>query len=236
MPCLRYFPYERSVWDTPANSYSYIPYSYASSYYDSSRVSADDHLEDKVRLRSRLDSGVLSNMPAGFPFRYVFNGQGSAYISYDSYEFKEDIRASTSRRSSAAASISYTSPGHKKSRNNVNYHTWKVYPPTSECFKYTRTCDRIAVAQVQVDEAVMRTPFGSRITDDPRVILQALAISLELGILITIEIGSLSSKTHQTLGRLKPHLSWSSGSILYIGRHHSGKKELLCVAPEHRKS
>jgi hypothetical protein len=96
-----------------------------------------DQIHLKVQLRNRLNSCHLSNMPGGFPFRHVFDGHGSAYLSFDSYEFSEEFRGTTFDQlpRSQNATISFTSPN--STRNRSNYLSWRVFLPALD-FSYCR--------------------------------------------------------------------------------------------------
>lgn len=89
-----------------------------------------DVMNLKVQLRNRLNSCRLSNMPGGFPFHHVFDGHGSAHLSSDSYEFREEFRTSTFDQLPRyqKATISFTSPN--STRNKRNYLSWRAFLPT----------------------------------------------------------------------------------------------------------
>jgi hypothetical protein len=87
-----------------------------------------DEIHLKVQLRNRLNFNQLSNMPGGFPFHHVFDGHGSAYLSSDSYEFREQFRTSCSdeRPRYQCATISFTSPNPRSKCNNLS---WRAFLP-----------------------------------------------------------------------------------------------------------
>jgi hypothetical protein len=60
---------------------------------------------------------------------------------------------------------------------------------------------------------------------DSRIILRALAISVELGIQITIQSASTEALTPPM--RPKKHSSYQPNSIVYIGTHNDGRREIL---------
>jgi hypothetical protein len=71
----------------------------------------------------------------------------------------------------------------------------------------------------------MNTPYGQSIKKDPSIILRALAISLELGIIVTIKLADttvLPSRGCKTAQR-------RSGTIVYVGTHDDGHIETLFV-------
>ena len=96
-----------------------------------------DQIHLKVQLRNCLNSCRLSNMPGGFPFRHVFDGHGSAYLSFDSYEFSEEFRISTFDQlpRHQKATICFTSPN--STRNRRNYFSWRAFLPTLD-YPYCR--------------------------------------------------------------------------------------------------
>jgi hypothetical protein len=56
--------------------------------------------------------------------------------------------------------------------------------------------DLSVIAQVQVNPAVLEDPnVGAQILANPRIIFEALADSLELGVLITIAVGTPTDKS-----------------------------------------
>lgn len=72
----------------------------------------------------------------------------------------------------------------------------------------------------------MSTSFWKSIKNDPRVILRALAISLELGVLITITVaGPCTPPLRQKNGPVTP------GSVVYISTSNNGEQELMFTAP-----
>jgi hypothetical protein len=79
---------------------------------------------------------------------------------------------------------------------------------------------KIPVATVQVDPEVMVTPYGSFIRGQPKVILQALSMSVELGVLVTIT----PRKKCLFLGCQHPR---APGTIVYIGTNNDGRSEIL---------
>lgn len=86
--------------------------------------------------------------------------------------------------------------------------------------------DRIPVADVQVEPAVMNTPYGNKIKKDPSVILRALAISLELGVSVTLKF---ADATAPPSSRGCKSAEWRPGTIVYIGTHDDGRQETLGV-------
>jgi hypothetical protein len=102
-------------------------------------VSPDEHLDAKVKLRNRLNSGHLANMPAGFPFRHVTDPCGAPRICYDPYEFREDLRLD-SRRGKLAAYVSFIneSADTRPYSSKKDYLSWCAYLPQLDLLPYTR--------------------------------------------------------------------------------------------------
>lgn len=173
----------------------------------------------KSQLRNRFNSCRLSNMPMGFPFRHVHDGHGYSRLSYDSYEFREDLMShghlcsSSSRHHAPHAIIAFK---NCSSRDKIPYLTWQAYLPSPDAM-YLRTLhNRQSVAHVQVDPAVTRIPFWNSLINDPSVIMRALGISLELDVVLTIHPSNsrpdevVYTITHKD-GRQEPY---------FIIRHH----------------
>ena len=91
--------------------------------------------------------------------------------------------------------------------------------------------EKIAVANVHVEPAVMNTSYGNYIKRDPSVILQALAISLELGIIITLKFAN-SDATVAPSSRGCKNAQWRPGTIVFVGTHDDGRQETLGVASQ----
>ncbi|KAF7360144.1 hypothetical protein MVEN_00742900 [Mycena venus] len=179
-------------------------------------VAPEEQLETKVQLRNRLNSGHLSNMPAGFPFRHVADPRGTLRICYDPYEFREDL-SSDSRRRSLAAYVSFINENadSRPYRSKNDYLSWCAYLPKLDLRPYTRgPPPKVTVAHVRVDTQVMNTVYGKYIERDPRIILRALSISLELGLLVTITL---------------EHSEDCSGiySVIYVGTANNGRRSVL---------
>ncbi|KAF8068682.1 hypothetical protein FPV67DRAFT_1668757 [Lyophyllum atratum] len=187
--------------------YSYHPFqdSLASKSRSLDQVGSPDY--SKAQLRNRLNSCRLSNMPAGFPFSYTHDGHGYSRLSYDSYEFREELTPShrSHSRHNPHAVIAFKSPSP---RDKNQYLTWQAYLPSPDAAYLRNSHKTQTVAQVQIDPSVTRTPFWASLMNDPSVILRALGISLELGVLLTI------------------HLSDSrSGDVMYTITHKDGRQQ-----------
>jgi len=209
----------------PGRRYSYSPPLSPLGTSLDDPIPIDDQLNLKVQLRNRLNTGRLSNMPAGFPFHHTFDSRGSAKLSYDSYEFHEEFRSCRrdERVRSHSVSVSFTGPS--SSSHKTQYFSWRAYLPILNSHPYSqRVQDSLAVAHVRVDTAVMDMSYGKFIKNDPRVILRALSISLELGALITVTIAGASG-----LAVRRQADQWMPGTVVYVGTYNDGRTETLYV-------
>ncbi|KAJ7108762.1 hypothetical protein C8R44DRAFT_803528 [Mycena epipterygia] len=181
-------------------------------------VTPDVQLDSKVQLRNRLTSGHLSNMPVGFPFRHVMDGRGTPRISYDAYEFREELRSESRCSGNFAAYVSFTtaSADVRHSRSKKEYMSWCAHLSKLDLRPYTRGSPaKVPVAHVRVDTQVMNTVYGKYIEQDPRIILRALSISLELGLLVTITIDDSGDYQNQF------------SNVVYIGTANNGRRSIL---------
>ncbi|KAJ7599438.1 hypothetical protein C8J56DRAFT_881877 [Mycena floridula] len=185
---------------------------YLSSYdYSCSSSGADNvHLLNAC-LRSRLSNAMLKNMPPGFPFRFTCDAYGVPNTSYDSYEFREDIQLSPRGE---YRTVTFTF-------NNNQYLTWKA------CFQ-GQNHSRLTVATVQVERRLMDTAYGRFIRKDPKVILRAMAMSLELGVMVTITLQNLDTPLHRVSKFNKSDAKSCLGvPVLYIGTRYDGTSAVL---------
>ncbi|KAJ6582979.1 hypothetical protein DFH09DRAFT_1275376 [Mycena vulgaris] len=189
-------------------------------------VSPDEQLDTKVQLRNRLNSGRLSNMPVGFPFRHVMDSRGTPHITYDPYEFREELRSDSRCTGHLSAHVSFTTTNADMIRTKKDYLSWSAYLPKLDFTPYTRgppaLAAKVPVAHVRVDTAVMNTTYGKHIERDPRIILRALSISLELGLLVTITI--------EDYGDCQGQFS----NVIYVGTANNGRRSLLFTAGSFR--
>jgi hypothetical protein len=103
-------------------------------------VAPDEQLDTKVQLRNRLNSGRLSNMPAGFPFRHVMDPRGTSHISYDPYEFREELRSESRCGGNLAAHVSFMpeNADTRPYRSKKDYLSWCAHVPKLDLRPYTR--------------------------------------------------------------------------------------------------
>jgi hypothetical protein len=72
----------------------------------------------------------------------------------------------------------------------------------------------------------MNTPYGNIIKREPGVILRALAISLELGISVTIKFVDATTLPSSSSRGCK-NAQWRPGTVVYIGTHDDDRQEIL---------
>ncbi|KAF9455799.1 hypothetical protein BDZ94DRAFT_1276611 [Collybia nuda] len=192
-------------------------------------MSDSDHINLKVQLRNRLNSGQLLKMPAGFPFRYVFDGHGDSYItSGSSFEFQEDFLVSSpnERPRYQNATISYTS-AERKGRDC----SWQVFFSSRDPSYCRGSTGKYAVAHVQVEAPVIATRYGRALRLDPSYILKALAVSLEAGVHITIKLANSPVPLPRPTRNPGPLMA---DSVVYVARYNDGREDILFVCPQPR--
>lgn len=81
------------------------------------------------------------------------------------------------------------------------------------------------MAHVQVESDVMHTLYGKSIRKGPSIILRALAISLELGVQITIQLANSAIP----LPRSGKNYPLRQDTVVYIGRQNDGREDILFV-------
>ncbi|KAF8868441.1 hypothetical protein BD779DRAFT_1683895 [Infundibulicybe gibba] len=181
----------------------------------------------RVQLCNSLNQGQLAHMPAGFPFRYVTNGHGAARLAYDSFDFRD-----------GPATISFEAPQRSRHAqpHDIMYMSWKAYLPVPEPRLHARAAvARPALAaHVRVDPTILSSPYGRTIHNDPRIILRALAISVELGVMVTIQVADACvGQLLRESGKSSRRSEWIFGSIVYLGTHPSGRTEVLYSVADH---
>ncbi|KAF7372021.1 hypothetical protein MVEN_00060300 [Mycena venus] len=186
-------------------------------------VAPAEQLDTKVQLWARLRNGQLSNMPVGFPFRHVMSGRAIPQISFDPYEFREELDFKSRCSGHLAAQVAFTPAASGSRHSKKKYLSWCATLPKLDLRPYTRgPPPKVPVAHVRVDTEVMNTMYGAYIERDPRIILRALSISLELGLLVTITLDDCG------------HCSGQYSSVVYIGTANNGRRSLLLNAGSFR--
>lgn len=179
----------------------------------------DDLASIKVQLINRLNMNCLPNMPMGFPFRVFDDGRGVPYVSRESYEFEEQFCLSDHGARTASVKFSYTAPA-----NEGEQLLWRITVPTRESVLNGNIPSRSLIAQVTVDRGVMELPYGFRFMTEPTILLQHLARSIELGILITINVAKISM-LHPT----DRNLNYNPGDIIFVATDNDNGSQVVHV-------
>ncbi|TFK37989.1 hypothetical protein BDQ12DRAFT_735910 [Crucibulum laeve] len=216
----------------PSSSYSTPSGSYAAGTPLPDCLNTEEQLNARVQLRNKLNSGRLYNMPGAFPFNYVYDGHGSAHMSYYSYEFKEELRSPTTRDRARRqnATFSFSNPSHHPLGRKAEPLTWRIYLPHETSSSHSS--GKAVVAQVKVEPEVLTTTYGKNLMAGPQLMLRALSISLELGLVITISMTNSLSKHKSSRPSSRPsyHSQWRDGTVLYLGsRDDNSEQEVLYI-------
>ncbi|KAJ7734577.1 hypothetical protein DFH07DRAFT_988915 [Mycena maculata] len=210
-------------------------------------LSTADEVCIKRWLSNRLrDSGsALPHMPGGFPFHYSVDGRGAGSLSYEPYEFCEEISSnvlamggpprrywatfSFTNATERARSADHGPRPHSSSQKSKRYMSWRAYIAVRD-MSYSHTELRtstflesvksslnqmhlvnLPLLHVELDPAVLNTPYGHLLKNDPRVVLRAMGVSLDKGLPVTIKLANSSHLRH----------------ILFVGTDATGKRHLL---------
>ena len=205
------------------------------------RVYNDDLLYIKLHLKSMVDTNRLPNMPTGFPFHYVYDGNTqSGVISYESYEFHQRFSPSDQRSRPQTATFSFTAPS-----GEGQYLSWQITVPWRELPSNLRIpCTslripvsqrstltigipaKICIAQVDVDPIIRETSYGVTFMTDPRSLLTALSISIEQGVLITITVAKCKRPVIHPTDR---NLDYGTGDIIFVATDNNHRSEVVLV-------
>uniref|UniRef100_A0A0W0F4G7 Uncharacterized protein n=1 Tax=Moniliophthora roreri TaxID=221103 RepID=A0A0W0F4G7_MONRR len=167
-------------------------------------------------------------MPKGFPFRYTSDEMtGSKYVSYDSYEFQEDILAACGR--TISVKFEYAKPSRS---TGSKYFSWRIYPCSDKRFRsYLKPSHNAAIAHVQVDPAVMDASYGKAIRHDPSIISKALACSLNRGALVTICEASIVRKAERFPYLREYSEKLHPKTVLFVATGNDGWSEIIHTWP-----
>ncbi|KAJ7432203.1 hypothetical protein B0H11DRAFT_820805 [Mycena galericulata] len=191
-------------------------------------LSAADEVCIKRWLSNRLHDprSALPHMPGGFPFHYSVDGRGGGSLSYEPYEFCEEIPSNVLAMSGPPrrywATFSFTNHtetkscghGHRDhhcSKRPKRYMSWRAYVAVRDMSYYRSDIRHLPLLHVELDPAVLDTSYGYILKNDPHVVLRAMGVSLDKGLPITIKLADLSYPRE----------------ILFFGTDGSGKRHLL---------
>lgn len=191
----------------------------------------------KVQLRNILKQNNLSEVRAGFPFQFVHRYGREPAMSYDDdyeFEFREHFHSSEQRSGLRSVTFKYSSPSPRPGSHMMH---WSIVVPERQSLRHshytpgTSVCRNslfvlnrpflfqgiVSIAHVQVDPPVMETKFGITFMTNPRVLQEALALSIELGALITIQLANRKTPNH------------SPGEILFLTTDSHGRSQVVCA-------
>ncbi|KAF9024258.1 hypothetical protein BDZ89DRAFT_1162330 [Hymenopellis radicata] len=161
----------------------------------------------KCQLHARLNENRVSNMPSGFPFVYAMSSRGDYSRSRSTpYQFEEHFNVPTASGYSIRRSVVIQFSGPKVP-NGPSF--WRIHHVNAD--RKLHPQQNVPFAQVQLHPEVMATRYGRCIEKDSRIILRALALSVELGVLVTI--------TTQAALENRPT---KRDNIVYVGTTASG--------------
>ncbi|KAJ7436732.1 hypothetical protein FB451DRAFT_187054 [Mycena latifolia] len=192
-------------------------------------LSAADEVCIKRWLSNRLRDrrSALPHMPGGFPFHYSVDGRGQGTLSYEPYEFCEEIPSNVLSMGGPQRRywITFTFTNHTErikhgvherrvqssSKNPTHYMSWRAYIAVRDMSYYRSDLLNLPLLHVELDPAVLNTSYGHLLKNDPAVILRAMGVSLEKGLPITIKLAEYSHPSQ----------------ILFFGTDQTGKRHLL---------
>ncbi|KAF8162509.1 hypothetical protein K438DRAFT_1858710 [Mycena galopus ATCC 62051] len=192
--------------------------------------SAADEVCIKRWLSNRLRDprNPMPHMPGGFPFHYSVDGRGRGSLSYEPYEFYQEVPSSAfskdgpPRRYWVTFSFTNQSPGDfdksaddychrvQPSSQQKGYMSWRAYI-TVLSSQYHNGLLNLPLLHIELDPAVLETSYGELFKSDPAVVLRAMRVSVDKGMPITIKLGDFSCPQE----------------ILFFGTDTAGKRHLL---------
>ncbi|KAJ6557898.1 hypothetical protein B0H19DRAFT_1070496 [Mycena capillaripes] len=192
-------------------------------------LSAADEMCIKRWLSNRLrdPQNGMPHMPGGFPFHYFIDGRGRGTLSYEPYEFCEEIPSNIlpigglSRRywvtfsftnhTNCDKSANHRDRIHSSSHKRRAYMSWRAYITVRDISCYRSELLNLPLLHIELDTAVFNTSYGHLFKNDPSVVLRAMGVSLDKGMPITIKLADSSHPRE----------------ILFFGTDTTGKRHLL---------
>ncbi|KAI5888467.1 uncharacterized protein SCHCODRAFT_02704432 [Schizophyllum commune H4-8] len=175
---------------------------------DLSPIPAQTQIDYKVQLRARLATGALRDTPEGFPFKV--ENHAIVCKSFEHYETLPD---------GALAAIRFDPP-----EPHCKYFSWRAYVPTHCHADQRRTTAKYASGEVQLHPNVLNTRYGKQATKSPIIILRALAVSLEIGMLLTIRVADART---MSLPRNVSASPIRQGDVVFVGTDNAGRREVV---------
>ena len=106
------------------------------------------------------------------------------------------------------------------------YHVRPLRIARSEILTSFLSTAKISLAHVEVDPIVMETSYGVIFMTDPLVLLEALSLSIELGILITVTVANCKTPIFHPSNR---NLDYFPGDIIFIATDNNYQSEVVFV-------
>ncbi|KJA21440.1 hypothetical protein HYPSUDRAFT_42092 [Hypholoma sublateritium FD-334 SS-4] len=171
----------------------------------------------KVQLRNFLTRNNLSEMWAGFPFQCMQDiyGREPATVSYASYDFQfhEAFHSLEQRSGLRSVTFQYSSPSPRPGSHMMD---WTIVVPERQSLRQAHcTPGIVSIAHVQVNPLVRETSFGFALMTNPHIVQRALALSIELGMLITIQVANRKTPV------------CSPGQILFLTTDSHGRSQVV---------
>ncbi|KAF9475151.1 hypothetical protein BDN70DRAFT_898394 [Pholiota conissans] len=178
----------------------------------------------KVQLRRLLKQNSVARLPAGFPFQCVPDAYGCQSMSQASYDFHEYLHLPNRCSKSHYVTFKYIAPSARTGSEEME---WRVVVPDRQPLRNSNVpVIATIISQVKVDSRIMETSFGFQFMTNSRIIQEALALSLELGILITIQIANHKTEMMYPSRR---GIYFSPGEIIFLATDNFGRSEVVFV-------
>ncbi|KAJ7697602.1 hypothetical protein B0H17DRAFT_1130214 [Mycena rosella] len=174
-------------------------------------LSGADEICIKRWLSNRLRDprSGLPHMPGGFPFHYSVDGRGRGSLSYEPYEFCEEIPSSVLHWADLPGPVKH---GASSFTTTVKpYMSWRAYVAVRDMSDYRSDLLNLPLLHVELDPTVLNTSYGHLLKNDPTVVLRAMGVSLDKGLPITIKLAEYSHPKQ----------------ILFFGTDQTRKRHLL---------
>ncbi|KAF7351411.1 hypothetical protein MSAN_01573000 [Mycena sanguinolenta] len=191
--------------------------------------SAADELCIKQWLSNRLRDlrSAMPHMPGGFPFHYSVDGRGRGSLSYRPYEFYQEVPSSVLSKGGPPrrywvkfSFTNHTDSDYDKSTDRCrrihpscqrkSYMSWRAYITVLSSSEHTCLFN-LPLLHIELDPAVLNTPYGHFFKNDPSVILRAMRVSVDKGMPVTIKLADFSCPKE----------------ILFFGTDTTGQRHLL---------
>ncbi|KAJ7665931.1 hypothetical protein DFH06DRAFT_263042 [Mycena polygramma] len=192
-------------------------------------LSATDEVCIKRWLSNRLrdPQNTMPHMPGGFPFHYFVDGRGRGSLSYEPYEFCEEIPSnvlssggpprrywvtfSFTNQTAGDKSASHDRRVHSSCHKRKRYMSWRAYVTVRDISYYRSNLLNLPLLHIELEPEILNTSYGQLLKNDPSVVLRAMGVSLDKGMPVTIKLAASSHPRE----------------ILFFGTDATGKRHLL---------